>query len=89
MIFLDFDWLFQFKEHYQSAYMLYSVLAELGYSTAQTNVAELLENHEININGESAIYPRALMHLQRAAEQGNYPARLKVKSVKTLYIYDE
>lgn len=69
----------QYKnEHFQSAYMLYSVLAELGYSTAQTNVAELLENHEININGESAIYPRALMHLQRAAEQGNYPARLKV-----------
>lgn len=69
--------------------MLYSVLAELGYSTAQTNVAELLENHEININGESAIYPRALMHLQRAAEQGNYPARLKVRTLsnKTITFY--
>ena len=58
--------------------MLYSVLAELGYSTAQSNVAELLENHEISINGEQAVYPRALMHLRRAADQGNVNARLKV-----------
>ena len=58
--------------------MLYSVLAELGYSTAQSNVAELLENHDISINGEPAIYPRALMHLRRAAEQGSVEARLKV-----------
>ena len=61
--------------------MLYSVLAELGYSTAQTNVAELLETHEIRINGEPAVYPRALMQYQRAADQGNHMARLKVNII--------
>lgn len=43
----------QYKnEKYQSAYVLYSVLAELGFSTAQQNVADLLEEQQITINGE-------------------------------------
>ena len=58
--------------------MLYAVLAELGYSTGQSNVAQLLEEQDISINGESVVYPRSLMYLTRAAEQGNYHARLKV-----------
>jgi len=69
----------QYKnEKYQSAYVHYAVLAEMGYSIAQANVAELLERHEISINGESAIHPRALMYLERAANQNNFEARLKV-----------
>ena len=32
---------------YQSAYVHYAVLAEMGYSTAQANVAHLLEEHQI------------------------------------------
>ena len=80
------------KEKYESAYVHYAVLSEMGYSIAQANVAELLERHEIRfllflwirsqlfprINGESEVYPRSLMYLERAADQNNFDARLKV-----------
>ena len=55
---------------YQSAYVLYSVLAELGFSTAQQNVADLLEEVPITINGEEQVEKRSLMLYMRAADQG-------------------
>jgi len=69
----------QFKsENCQSSYVIYANLAEMGFSIAQANVAELLENGEITITGEQSPYPRALASFQRAALQGIVSARVKV-----------
>lgn len=66
------------QEKYQSAYILYSLLGEMGFSIAQQNVAQLLEENDITITGEENIYPRALLNYNRAAEQGLSSSRLKV-----------
>ena len=67
------------KENYSSAYVLYSVLGELGFSVAQQNVAFLLEEvDDLRITGEENIYPRSLMNFNRAADQGLSQSRVKI-----------
>lgn len=66
------------QEKYQSAYIIYSILSELGFSVAQQNVAQLLEEVDITITGEENLYPRALMNFNRAADQGLSSSRVKV-----------
>ena len=60
------------------ALLKYAYLAELGYETAQSNVAFILDQELNTVMSDNNTYPRALLYWTRAAEQGNVGARVKV-----------
>jgi len=60
------------------AALKYLFLAELGYEVAQSNIAYLLDNDQVGMFDQWEMYPRALVHWERAAEQGSGLARLKL-----------
>ncbi|XP_033096330.1 protein sel-1 homolog 1-like [Anneissia japonica] len=61
-----------------SAFLQYSLLAELGYEVAQSNVAYILDKGEASLFGVNETYQRALLNWQRAAAQGYTNARVKL-----------
>ena len=54
----------------EGALMKYTLLAELGYEVAQSNVAYILDQGESRIFHQNETYQRALLHWNRAASQG-------------------
>jgi len=52
-----------------SALLMYSLLAELGYEVAQSNVAFILDQGESHLFNQSEMYQRAFLHWNRAATQ--------------------
>ena len=60
-----------------SALTLYLVLAELGYEVAQSNAAYILDQENSKLFPNQT-FDRALVHWDRAAEQGYSMARLKL-----------
>lgn len=60
------------------AALKYLFLAELGYEVAQSNIAYLLDQGDVGMFERWEMYPRALVHWERAAEQGSGLARLKL-----------
>ncbi|XP_046849524.1 protein sel-1 homolog 1-like isoform X2 [Xenia sp. Carnegie-2017] len=60
------------------ALVKYAYLAELGYETAQSNVAYILDQELDTVMSDDFTYPRALLYWTRAAQQGNVGARVKV-----------
>ncbi|XP_028409740.1 protein sel-1 homolog 1-like isoform X2 [Dendronephthya gigantea] len=60
------------------ALIKYAYLAELGYETAQSNVAFILDQDLNTVMTDNHTYPRALLYWTRAADQGNVGARIKV-----------
>ncbi|KAJ8290362.1 hypothetical protein GJAV_G00011890 [Gymnothorax javanicus] len=61
-----------------SALVQYLLLAEQGYEVAQSNVAFILDQHQVKIFSRNETYPRALLHWNRAAAQGYPAARIKL-----------
>jgi len=73
------SWSLWKNKNVDSAYALYSYLAELGYEKAQSNVAAILDSHELDVNYYNDIrYSKALNAWKRAAGQNFAAARLKV-----------
>ncbi|CAF1142570.1 unnamed protein product, partial [Didymodactylos carnosus] len=65
--------------HIDQALGKYLFLAELGYETAQSNVAYILDQSQISIYPfKSECYRRALIYWNRAAVQGFHAARVKL-----------
>ena len=73
------EWTSLFKEAYEehdndeydSSLMKYFALSELGYETAQSNAAYILETYKLQLIGEDLDnYRRALMLWKRSAGQG-------------------
>lgn len=60
------------------AALKYLFLAELGYEVAQSNIAYLLDSDQVGMFEQWEMFPRALVHWERAAEQGSGLARLKL-----------
>ncbi|XP_030052207.1 protein sel-1 homolog 2 [Microcaecilia unicolor] len=56
----------------------YMLLAEMGYETAQSNAAYIMESQSSNILRKDAVYPLAFLLWNRAAAQGNAFARVKI-----------
>ncbi|XP_014285370.1 protein sel-1 homolog 1 isoform X2 [Halyomorpha halys] len=65
---------------YNEAFVLYSLLAELGYEVAQSNAAFMLDRGEVSLaqRDENETYIRALVYWGRAALQGYSPAQVKL-----------
>ncbi|XP_075451047.1 protein sel-1 homolog 2 [Ascaphus truei] len=61
-----------------SSLIQYLLLAEIGYESAQSNAAYILESQRVNIFSKDHIYPLALLLWKRAAAQGNALARIKI-----------
>ncbi|XP_043930555.1 protein sel-1 homolog 1 [Protopterus annectens] len=61
-----------------AALVQYLLLAEQGYEVAQSNVAFILDQKESQLFREEEVYPRALLHWNRAAAQGYTVARIKL-----------
>ncbi|XP_029452636.1 protein sel-1 homolog 2 [Rhinatrema bivittatum] len=55
----------------------YMLLAEMGYETAQSNAAYILESQKTNILSKDELYPMAFLLWNRAAAQGSAFARVK------------
>ncbi|XP_019642411.1 PREDICTED: protein sel-1 homolog 1-like [Branchiostoma belcheri] len=70
----------QYKDgNSNSALVMYTLLAELGYEVAQSNVAFILDQgSRTHVVGQEEVYPRALLHWGRAAAQGYTVARVKL-----------
>ncbi|CAH1261500.1 SEL1L [Branchiostoma lanceolatum] len=70
----------QYKDgNSNSALVMYTLLAELGYEVAQSNVAYILDQgSRTYVVGQDEVYPRALLHWGRAAAQGYTVARVKL-----------
>ncbi|XP_066282750.1 protein sel-1 homolog 1-like isoform X2 [Branchiostoma lanceolatum] len=70
----------QYKDgNSNSALVMYTLLAELGYEVAQSNVAYILDQgSRTHVVGQEEVYPRALLHWGRAAAQGYTVARVKL-----------
>ncbi|KAL0270330.1 UNVERIFIED_CONTAM: hypothetical protein PYX00_007781 [Menopon gallinae] len=66
------------EERYDEAFMIYALLAELGYEVAQSNAAFLLERGEVSRFKEYETYVRALLYWGRAASQGYSAAQVKL-----------
>ncbi|XP_026480336.1 protein sel-1 homolog 1 [Ctenocephalides felis] len=64
---------------YDSSYLHYTLLAELGYEVAQSNAAHMLDRGEVSLfGGSSADFVRALLYWGRAAAQGYSTAQVKL-----------
>lgn len=61
------------------AFVRYSFLAELGYEVAASNVAFMLDRHEVlGLFPADQVYPRAFTYWARSASQGYSVARVKL-----------
>lgn len=60
------------------ALLMYTLLAELGYEVAQSNVAFILDQGQTHLFNQSEMYQRAFLHWNRAAVQGYTVARVKI-----------
>lgn len=63
---------------FDEAFMIYALLAELGYEVAQSNAAFLLDRGEVSRFKEYEMYVRALLYWGRAASQGYSAAQVKL-----------
>uniref|UniRef100_A0A6M2E3V6 Putative extracellular protein sel-1 n=1 Tax=Xenopsylla cheopis TaxID=163159 RepID=A0A6M2E3V6_XENCH len=64
---------------YDSSYLQYALLAELGYEVAQSNAAHMLDKGEVTLfGGPPADLIRALLYWGRAATQGYSAAQVKL-----------
>lgn len=68
------------ENQFNEAFVIYSLLAELGYEVAQSNAAFMLDRGEVILpnKDESEMYIRALVYWGRAALQGYSPAQVKL-----------
>jgi SEL1 protein len=60
------------------ALLTYTLLAELGYEVAQSNVAYILDQGQSSLFNKTETLQRAFLHWNRAASQGYTIARVKI-----------
>lgn len=61
-----------------SAFIKYSLLAEMGFEVAQSNVAFILDQGLSSLFNRTEAFQRAFLYWNRAASQGYPPARVKI-----------
>uniref|UniRef100_A0A5K3F4I8 Ovule protein n=2 Tax=Mesocestoides corti TaxID=53468 RepID=A0A5K3F4I8_MESCO len=61
-----------------AAFLQYLALAELGYEVAQSNVALMLEDGDVDFIPKTERYERALVYWKRSAGQGSSSSRVKL-----------